>query len=41
VDTVADQQKRRAFYTASVCRDGPTWKWATAEPATERWGSLQ
>ncbi len=31
----------REFYTAMVCRDGATWKWATAEPATERWGSLQ
>lgn len=31
----------REFYTATVCRDGETWKWATAEPATERWGSLQ
>lgn len=31
----------RAFYTATVCRDGEQWKWATAEPATERWGSLQ
>jgi hypothetical protein len=29
------------FYVASICRDGKTWKWATAEPATERWGSLQ
>jgi hypothetical protein len=32
---------RRAFYTASVCRDGPVWRWATAEPATARWGALQ
>jgi hypothetical protein len=32
---------RREFYTATVCRDGATWKWATAEPATERWGGLQ
>jgi hypothetical protein len=31
----------REFYTATVCRDGAQWKWATAEPATERWGSLQ
>lgn len=31
----------RAFYTATVCRDGQQWKWASAEPATERWGSLQ
>jgi len=31
----------REFYTATVCRDGNAWKWATAEPATERWGALQ
>ncbi len=31
----------RAFYTATICRDGTAWKWATAEPATERWGALQ
>jgi flavin-binding protein dodecin len=31
----------REFYTATICRDGRQWKWATAEPATERWGSLQ
>ncbi|MDR2990354.1 MAG: hypothetical protein LBU72_00190 [Burkholderiaceae bacterium] len=30
-----------AFYVAAICRDGETWKWASAEPATERWGSLQ
>ena len=32
---------RRAFYTTTICRDGETWKWASAEPATERWGALQ
>ncbi|MBL6458626.1 hypothetical protein JMJ55_25125 [Belnapia sp. T6] len=32
---------RRAFYTATICRDGDRWRWATAEPATERWGALQ
>ena len=31
----------RAFYTATICRDGEVWKWATAEPATARWGGLQ
>jgi hypothetical protein len=31
----------RAFYTAAICRDGKTWRWASAEPATERWGALQ
>lgn len=30
-----------AFYTASVCGAPGGWHWATAEPATERWGSLQ
>ena len=33
--------KSRAFYVATVCEDGQTWKWASAEPATERWGALQ
>jgi hypothetical protein len=37
----ADAAPARAFYTATVCRDGNTWRWASAEPATERWGSLQ
>ena len=32
---------RHGFFTATVCEDGTVWKWATAEPATERWGSLQ
>ncbi len=41
VDTVHDKMPQRAFYTATVCRDGQVWKWATAEPATERWGALQ
>lgn len=30
-----------AFYVASICRNGSRWAWASAEPATERWGSLQ
>ncbi|WP_321814361.1 MULTISPECIES: hypothetical protein [unclassified Paraburkholderia] len=29
------------WYTASACQDDSGWKWATAEPAVERWGSLQ
>jgi hypothetical protein len=41
VDTGQGEQLRRGFYIAAVCRDGETWKWASAEPATERWGSLQ
>ena len=36
-----DHPATSEFYTATVCRDGTRWKWATAEPATERWGALQ
>lgn len=41
VDHAAKRGTTREFYTAAVCRDGAHWKWATAEPATERWGALQ
>lgn len=41
VDTATRQGPRRAFYTAVICQDGATWRWASAEPATERWGALQ
>jgi uncharacterized protein YceK len=41
VDTVEKKIPHRAFYTATVCRDGTAWKWASAEPATARWGTLQ
>jgi hypothetical protein len=41
VDTTVKQTLQRAFYTATVCQDGTVWKWASAEPATARWGSLQ
>ena len=43
VDTPAkpDKAAQSSFYVATICRDGPVWKWASAEPATERWGALQ
>jgi uncharacterized protein YceK len=41
VDTIEEDVPKRAFYTATVCLDGDTWKWASAEPATSRWGALQ
>jgi hypothetical protein len=41
VDHDSKHGTSREFYTADVCRDGTQWKWATAEPATERWGALQ
>jgi hypothetical protein len=30
-----------AWYTTQACHDGSEWKWALAEPATERWDVLQ
>ena len=49
VDTRDRTGPRRAFYTAMICRDnfhggprnGGVWRWASAEPAVERWGGLQ
>ncbi|MDB5413043.1 MAG: hypothetical protein JWR10_1378 [Rubritepida sp.] len=41
VDKVEDRQPQRSFFTAMICRDATRWRWASAEPATERWGSLQ
>jgi hypothetical protein len=41
VDTMTRKVLNRAFYTATVCQDGAAWKWASAEPATARWGALQ
>jgi hypothetical protein len=32
---------KHTWFTASACREGDRWKWAAAEPAVERWGSLQ
>ena len=29
------------WFTASACREGARWKWASAEPAVDRWGTLQ
>jgi hypothetical protein len=41
VDSSEDGVSRTAFYVAMICRDGAAWTWATAEPATARWGGLQ
>lgn len=41
VDGVEDGAAKVDFFVASICNDGKQWKWATAEPATARWGSLQ
>jgi len=41
VDRSKPDKPDRAAYVATICKDGETWKWASAEPATARWGSLQ
>ncbi len=41
IDSIEDKRPGSAFYTATICNDAGHWKWATAEPATERWGALQ
>lgn len=41
VDGVKDKQPASAFYVATICQDAKKWTWASAEPATARWGSLQ
>ena len=30
-----------AWFTSSTCHGDKGWKWASAEPAVERWGNLQ
>jgi hypothetical protein len=41
VDHLRARRPQRRFYVASICRDGEVWRWAEAEPATSRWGTLQ
>lgn len=41
VDSGSGPDLKRAWYTTQACEDGQHWKWALAEPAVERWGSLQ
>lgn len=41
VDTGDGPTLQRAWYVTTACRSDDVWKWAAAEPAAERWGSLQ
>ena len=33
--------RERRWYSTQACQSGQRWKWSLAEPAVERWGSLQ
>lgn len=39
--SVVEEDAPPAWYSADVCQQGSAWKWASAEPAVERWGFLQ
>jgi hypothetical protein len=41
VDSGGGADLKREWYATQVCQNGQHWKWALAEPAVERWGSLQ
>jgi hypothetical protein len=41
VDEIKDAGTVSAFYVATICKDALKWRWASAEPATARWGALQ
>lgn len=41
VETGQGEDLMRSWYTTQACGNGDRWKWALAEPSTERWGSLQ
>ncbi|RZT29043.1 hypothetical protein [Cupriavidus agavae] len=41
VFSVVSEKAPEAFYVAMICQTAQGWRWASAEPATERWGALQ
>ncbi len=41
VDRTRHRKTVPSFYVATICKDENQWRWASAEPATARWGSLQ
>jgi hypothetical protein len=41
VDQRVEDKPQSAFYTATICEQAGKWKWASAEPSTARWGTLQ
>ncbi len=39
--SVDEKDEPPAWYSVDICRQQQGWKWASAEPAVERWGFLQ
>jgi hypothetical protein len=41
-DIVFTVEEEEDFYSATICRNGEgLWRWATAEPAVDRWHGFQ
>ena len=39
--SVEEKGEPPAWYSTDICQQAQRWKWASAEPAVERWGFLQ
>lgn len=39
--SVEEKGEPAAWYSVDICQQQEGWKWASAEPAVERWGFLQ
>ncbi|WP_158745820.1 hypothetical protein [Acidisphaera sp. L21] len=39
--SVEESKEPPAWYSVDICQQQSGWKWASAEPAVERWGFLQ
>jgi hypothetical protein len=39
--SIEEDKTSPAWYSVDVCQQQSGWKWASAEPAVERWGFLQ
>ena len=41
VFSVIEDDASPSWYSADICQQAQGWRWASAEPAVERWGFLQ
>jgi hypothetical protein len=41
VDEGKGEKLTQGWFATDICKQAETWKWASAEPAVERWGYLQ
>jgi hypothetical protein len=41
VDEGSGDKLEQSWFTSDICKQAANWKWASAEPAVERWGFLQ